>query len=153
MLTNRRPRLLEATAASERKKALGERFRRYPRSRTRSSRSNLPSNRALNPTRSACVETSTGGLPLSPLYSSTYARALSSHCPFNQMRQVNRAERIVFSKSANVRSMPNETPKSATHQAIEQLIESMSPDDRARLGPAAAAPPRREPRRRRAGLR
>ncbi len=29
--------------------------------------------------------------------------------------------------------MPNETPKSGTHQAIEQLIESMSPDDRARL--------------------
>jgi len=28
--------------------------------------------------------------------------------------------------------MPNETPKSAIHQAIEQLIESMSPDDRAR---------------------
>jgi len=27
--------------------------------------------------------------------------------------------------------MPNETPKSAIHQAIEQLIESMSPDDRA----------------------
>ena len=81
-LTNRRPKLLEATAASERRKALGERFRRYPRSRTRSSRSNLPSSRALNPTRSACVETSTGGLPLSLLYSSTLARALS---PFFQV--------------------------------------------------------------------
>lgn len=29
--------------------------------------------------------------------------------------------------------MPNETPKSSTHQAIEQLIEAMPPDDRARL--------------------
>lgn len=29
--------------------------------------------------------------------------------------------------------MQNETPKSANHQAIEQLIETMLPDDRAQL--------------------
>jgi len=40
---------------------------------------------------------------------------------------------VALGKGANVCSMPNETPKSATHQAIEQLIESMMPDDRARL--------------------
>jgi len=89
----------------------------------RSSRSNLPSNRALDPNRSACVETSTGGLPLSLLYSSTLARALSalsvegngSHRPlFNSVGRCWDARRRALRQESLAGSSSTSRPRDAT---------------------------------------